>query len=612
MTKIIISNLVQQIHYKLFTQSPRLKTIGLWLVGLFMMVLVLSGVVLVSYYLHYQQLIFPGVSVGPVLVGGLTKAQAHEELNRAVDSYKSLWPQTFADGANRITLALPDDSVTYDLNKSVDRAFALGKIKSISGILELLKVVQQPQTVPLEVAINPVWLDTTIASISAQVDVSTIPPQLEIQTDARGKQTAKALMGQNGRLLNQAAFKDMVETSLRSLTPPISTLEMKIEPVSVSEQDMSNAETRANALLATKLTLLLNDEHLPQLQWVLEGTDLAKFVKFSGGYEERLITEYLSGVAQAVNRPPKDAKFEFDATVNKVKEFVPAEDGIEVAIDETSKSIIPALEKLASSQPVDPVAVTVKRTAPDVSLSEVNRLGIKELIGVGRSTYKGSIASRVHNVALGAARIHGTLVKPGEEFSFNAAIGEISAATGYQAAYVIKNGRTELGDGGGVCQDSTTVFRAALDAGLPIVYRKGHAYRVGYYEQDTKPGVDATVYSPSTDFKFLNDTPAHILIQTEVDTPNRALTVYIYGTSDGRKATIKDHVVWDITPPPPDVYVDDPTLPMGTVKQVDWKAGGAKARFSYVVEREGQTIYEKTFVTNYQPWAAVFLRGTKQ
>jgi vancomycin resistance protein YoaR len=218
----------------------------------------------------------------------------------------------------------------------------------------------------------------------------------------------------------------------------------------------------------------------------------------------------------------------------------------------------------------------------------------------------------VHNIELAAARLNGVLIKPGEEFSFNAAVGEVSAATGYQAAYIIQNGRTQLGDGGGLCQDSTTVFRAALDSGLPITVRRGHSYRVGYYEQNAKAGLDATVYSPSTDLKFINDTPAHILIQTEVDSPNRTLKVYFYGTSDGRKATIKDHVVWGITPAPPDVYQDDPTLPVGTVKQVDWKAQGAKAQFVYVVERGGEIIFEKTFTTIYQPWAAVFLRGTKQ
>ena len=133
---------------------------------------------------------------------------------------------------------------------------------------------------------------------------------------------------------------------------------------------------------------------------------------------------------------------------------------------------------------------------------------------------------------------------------------------------------------------------------------------MGYYEQNAKPGLDATVFSPTTDFKFVNDTPAYILVQTAVDAANRRLTVEIYGTSDGRKGQAVNHQVWDQTPPPPDLYQDDPTLPAGQIKQVDWSAWGAKVKYDYVVKRSGETIYSKTFYQVYQPWQAIFLKGT--
>jgi vancomycin resistance protein YoaR len=84
-------------------------------------------------------------------------------------------------------------------------------------------------------------------------------------------------------------------------------------------------------------------------------------------------------------------------------------------------------------------------------------------------------------------------------------------------------GKTVLGDGGGICQVSTTLFRAALNSGLPISEYHAHAYRVGYYENDAKPGLDATVFGPTVDFKFINNTPASILIQTIVDKENNKL-----------------------------------------------------------------------------------------
>jgi len=122
--------------------------------------------------------------------------------------------------------------------------------------------------------------------------------------------------------------------------------------------------------------------------------------------------------------------------------------------------------------------------------------------------------------------------------------------------------------------------------------------------------MDATVFSPSTDFKFKNDTPGHLLIQTSIDVPNRVLAFDIYGTNDGRQVTISQSRIWDQSPPPPDLYQDDPNLATGVVKQIDWKAWGAKVAFDYQVKRGGETLQNQTFYSNYKPWQAIFLRGT--
>ena len=216
-------------------------------------------------------------------------------------------------------------------------------------------------------------------------------------------------------------------------------------------------------------------------------------------------------------------------------------------------------------------------------------------------------------MALAASKLHGVLIKPGEVFSFNNTLGDVSASTGFQPAYIIKAGRTVLGDGGGVCQVSTTLFRAALNTGLPIIERQAHAYRVHYYEEaGFKAGLDATVFSPSVDLKIKNDTPGYILIQTNIDETVPSLTFELYGTGDGRKTEILDHKVWGITSPPPPLYQDDPTLQLGVVKQVDFSAWGAKASFQYKVTAEdGRVLQDQVFYSNFRPWQAVFLKGTK-
>jgi vancomycin resistance protein YoaR len=264
-----------------------------------------------------------------------------------------------------------------------------------------------------------------------------------------------------------------------------------------------------------------------------------------------------------------------------------------------------------TTQKIVIIPIPVKTIQPTLTTDKVNKMGIKELIGTGTSLFQHSIESRIYNVNLAASRVNGVLVKPGDTFSFDQAVGDVSSLTGYKQAYVIENGKTVLGDGGGVCQVSTTLFRAALNAGLPIVERHAHAYRVGYYEEDSPPGIDATVYVPTVDLKFRNDTGHYILIQSIVDLNTLRLTFMIYGTSDGRISNVSTPVVTNIRPAPPDKYEDDPTLPAGTIKQVDFAASGADATFTRTVTKDGKVLYNDVFTSHYQPWQAVYLRGTK-
>ncbi len=326
-------------------------------------------------------------------------------------------------------------------------------------------------------------------------------------------------------------------------------------------------------------------------------------------WKEQILDETLELEAERINIPVQEALFQFAG--GKVTAFKPSRDGRKLNIASTKANFSKLLASVPTSQEqILTLAVVVDPIKPTIQTQETNVLGVQELIGRGYSEFAHSIPGRIHNVALTASKINGILIKPGEIFSFNQAVGDISEATGFQPAYIIKDGRTVLGDGGGVCQVSTTLFRAALAAGLPIIKRQAHAYRVAYYEQaGYKAGLDATVFAPSVDFQFKNDTPGYILIQTSTDRRNLTLTIDLYGTNDGRKAEILNHVVGSITPPPPDLYQDDPTLPAGTVKQVDFAAWGAKASFQYKVTRDGQVFQNETFYSNFRPWQAVFLRG---
>jgi vancomycin resistance protein YoaR len=214
------------------------------------------------------------------------------------------------------------------------------------------------------------------------------------------------------------------------------------------------------------------------------------------------------------------------------------------------------------------------------------------------------------NIGAASAAQHGVIVKPGETFSFDQNLGDVSLDSGYAEALIIYNGRTIKGVGGGVCQVSTTAFRAAFNGGYPIIERWPHAYRVGWYERGSGPGLDASVFSPVVDFKFKNDTPYHILIEAYANDAAGRLTFKFYSTSDGRQVTISEPIVENVIPHPPEKIEEDPTLPAGTRQQVDYAADGADVTVKRTVTRNGQVVSEDRIFTRYQPWQAIFKVGT--
>jgi len=328
-------------------------------------------------------------------------------------------------------------------------------------------------------------------------------------------------------------------------------------------------------------------------------------------FDYQPINDFLKIAEEKYNKPAKNALFKFEN--GKVVAFAKEDWGQKIdekkfinLLDQTIQKMVKEDKKFFS------LKLPVEKIEPEIKLSEINDFGISEEIGFGKSDYSGSIPQRIHNIILASSKFDGVLIPPGKNLSFNETVGDISSLTGYQPAYIIKDGKTILGDGGGVCQVSTTLFRAALNSGLPIVERYAHAYRVSYYESDSPPGFDATVFAPSIDLKIKNDTPAYILIQTKIDKEKNLLYFYIFGKKDDRQIEISKVNVWDITQPLPPKYQDDPTLKKGIIKQVDFPAWGAKAEFHYKVSKNNQILFEKDFFSSYRPWQAVYLVGTAE
>lgn len=554
------------------------------------------------FFTFYIDRIYPGVVVAGIEVGGKTKSEIVSELTSKVTTPEEIVISPPGNTSSDQLIKIPSSTInlSYDIKSTVDKAYQVGRSGNLAfDINQIIKSLNKKINLGLEVKLNEDVIQKDISAIATKLSVDPVAPKVEI---VNGKIVINK--GKTGTDIDRTRLRVDIGQHLAFLDlNPISILTTVVDPT-LNDTQVKDLATRAQKLVGKKI--IINFENN---QTTINDTDLVNFLSPQGGYNDEKITLNTESIKKTIERDPQNAVFQF--TSGKVQEFTPGKNGIKIKEKEFKDKITSSVEYLiitdANQISFEP-PITI--TEPKIKTSEVNNLGIKELIGVGTSRFAGSIASRIHNVALAASKLNGILIEPGQTFSFNDALGDISIYTGYQQAYIIKDGKTVMGDGGGVCQVSTTLFRGALNAGLPIVERNAHAYRVHYYEEDLGPGYDATVYSPTLDLKFKNDTGNHILIQTRTDLRNLTLTFELYGTSDGRKSSISKAVISDVTPPPPALYTDDPTLPKGVVKQVDFAAWGSKVYFNYSVERNGETINKQTFYSNFQPWQAKFLRGT--
>jgi len=335
---------------------------------------------------------------------------------------------------------------------------------------------------------------------------------------------------------------------------------------------------------------------------------IISWVGFEKKCNSNVITNYVVNFNNSIKQDPRDASFKFEA--NKVTQFEASKDGFEIDINKMSDEICQNLVSWSdNNQNEIQYQLPLIKTQAKINTGEVNDLGIKEMIGRGTSSFRHSSDIRNWNVQKGAEIVNRILVAPNETFSFIKNLGEVTLDNGFKKAYVINKGKTVLDVGGGICQVSTTLFRAMLDAGLNITDRKGHAYRVSYYEEDSKPGFDATVFIPNPDLKFINDTGNYVLIQSTYDGTKKTLAYEIYGTKDGRSVDISNYKQWDAQSAPPDVWIDDPTLAPGKIVKDESKVPGLKTSFDWKVTKNGEILHQKTYVTNYIPWAAVYRRG---
>lgn len=565
-----------------------------------------------GHQLVYAGQIFPGVSIGGLDVSGLPPEKAAVRLSERL-SYPMTGKVVFQQGSRAWVASPAELGMVFDASSSAWTAYNLGRRGN-----PLVALQNQIQAHRSGYQVAPVLIfDQRVAYQYLQVLARQVDQPLQEASLQINGADVIAVPGQVGRRLDIDATLNKLTAQLQSFRD--GEVPLVVQEVQPSVSDLSGAADLARQVLSQPLQLTIpNAQAGDPGPWVYEPQVLANLITLQKVQEDDrsqteitlrpdTLRQMLSDLEPQVSRRAANARFHFDVSTGQLVAISPSTSGRVLNIEASVMAINAAVQRGEHS-----VALVLDEAQPAVpDTATAAQLGITELLpnGVQSSYFYGSHAERVQNITTAAARFDGVLVAPGETFSMGDTLGDVSLDNGYAEAPIIYGGRTIQGVGGGVCQVSTTLFRTVFFAGFPVVQRVPHAYRVSYYEQTASgrdaslAGLDATVFFPLVDFKFKNDSPYWILMETSVS--GYSLTWKLYSTYDGRT------VQWDTTGPqnivaaPEPLFEVNPDLNPGQITQTDYAANGADVTVDRTVYRDGAVYLQDQYRTQYQPWQAI-------
>lgn len=560
-----------------------------WATGLSAAVL-LGGALAVGVAAQDGGRLAPGLRVAGVEIGGLTRQEALAAVRERRPA-----PRRVMVTAGTHSWSTSADTLGWraDAEASVDAAARAGRERTLLQRVVRLLGQAEVQDLPL---VERVDVSTALSALKALTrDLQTQPRNAAVIFDKTLKAYA-VRPDAPGRRPNAAAAANAFAAN-----PALTALRVPVTEWKAGRTAESlRAQVEQGNRLMRPLTVKLQGTGRAGTLTALQVADLY-WVRPGGiAPDEKTLREAFGRLTAAVDQPARNARYAFaGGRVTRVKEQAGRVTDRAAAFAAFRRAVLdPAADTVVFPGKVSQPTLTV------AALPDPTRL---ELITTGTSTYYGSSPARRTNVANAAARISGMVVPAGEDFSFLQALGGITEGNGFVGGLIISGGRTVGGLGGGVCQVSTTAFRALYQAGLPVVERHPHSYRVGYYEPQV--GFEAAVYDPGLDLRLNNDTGAPIYIKTVNNNAASTLRVEVWGVKPGRRVTVSPAVILARTPHPPAQYVVNPNLPAGAVRQVDWAQDGYDLYITRTIT-DARGSRTNRVSTTYQPWRAVYEVGS--
>ncbi len=597
-------------------------------VGFFILLFLIFGFLLFLNF-YYQNKIFPGVQIGGINLSGKTRKEALVDLKKSSDylmreglffKYKDKEVVVSSALISTGDIDLSREIFSIDLEKSVEKAFTIGRNKNFfQNTKERVVSFLKKKDYPINYYLNEKELRDALHKNFSDLEKPGNDAYFKIIFKNK-KPEIKIISEKLGRTFDYDLAILKAKNNISFLKNDPIKMYIKTDYPKIKKEDIALLIPKIKNILNRKdISLTINCSVDKDLQeYCPNNNDLEikkidkKLIASWIGYEpgsnyirlvlnREKVKNFLENLNKKIAKPAQDARFKMKD--GRVVEFYSGKNGIKIDIKRT----VDEIDNIFFDSNVLNVDIYITRDLAKNSIEDINDLGIKELVGKGESDFSGSPKNRRHNIKTGADSLNGLLIKPGEEFSLVKNLGEIDAEHGYLQELVIKGNKTVPEYGGGLCQIATTMFRLALNTGLPITERHPHAYRVVYYEP---AGTDATIYIPKPDLKFINDTDHYLLLQTKIE--GNKLIFSFWGTDDGRKVEISKPKIYNIVPPGPTKIIETEDLKPGEKKCTESSHNGADAEFKRIIIYKNGEKKEERWFSRYRPWQAVCLIGKEK
>ena len=589
-------------------RPPRRRGDGWLWFALAVITLVVLGIAggITSFYRSYEGRIYPNVSIQGIAVGEMTPEQAESALRSRYAAFLRQ-PVVITYGDRQWTPTLDELGMTFDFRGAVDAAYNAGRGHGlIDDAREIAAIWQHGLDVPLHVSYDETRAQAYLTQLAREIERA--PADAQVRLDGAQIAIVGAAIGR--QVLVDATLSH-VSQQLQAFVPATIPLQTREIPPRLDDATVAAARAQIETILQGPLTLRVDKN---EYEWTV--ADLADMIiinrvpsaegdRIAVTLDQDMIARRIRQIADETEKPgtrPRVAWNNGDLKIMK-----PGKPGLR--LDEARARDMVIAAAMGRDRTLD---LPMVPTDPPVTEANLHQLGIRELVSIGKSDFTGSAAYRIHNIGVGMQLLNGLLIAPGEEFSFNKNIGQINAANGFVEGAAIIQNRTQQEFGGGICQDSTTMFRAAFWAGLPITERWGHSFYISWYDKyalgprGNGPGLDATIFTGGPDLKFINDTGAWLLIQAWSNPKTGVAQIELYGTKPNRTVDLT-HKVYDRVPAPTEpVFVADPKVPQGTIRHTDKARGGMTIDVYRLVVENGVPRPPELFRTRFRPWPNIY------